>query len=55
MHFQVLGFWSGYTDFDEISQPIELKPRGWAQIEDILEQIMNTFYDEAVNLCLIKN
>ena len=33
MHFLVLGFWSGYANFDEISQPIEPKPRvlGWNQ------------------------
>ena len=36
MHFLVLGFCSGYAYFDDISQPIELKPRGWAGIKDIL-------------------
>ena len=37
MHFLVLGFWSGCANFDEISQPIESKPRDWAGIKDILK------------------
>ena len=34
MHFLVLGFWSGYANFDEIFQTIEPKPQGWAGIKD---------------------
>ena len=54
MHILVWGFLSGYANFDEISQPIEPKPRGWAGIEDILQQIMKTLNDQAVNLRINK-
>ena len=38
----VLGYWSGSANFNEIHQPIEPKPQGWATIKEILKQIMNT-------------